>query len=199
MLFKHGGIRLEKLTREYLPRLLALKEESWFGTHNVSILNSEDQERWYAGLDNHPTSPRHLYLIAITYNNPNVHSEVGVFKITHIDWPNGGADIGWDVFAFFRGKGFGKGIAAAGAAFAFEALGLRRLTAEILETNEISQRCAAHAGFVLEGRKREAVWKGGKYVDSLVYGALKADHFSRINGPAKQGDSHGRPPQATDS
>jgi RimJ/RimL family protein N-acetyltransferase len=170
-MFTFEGIKLRKLERRDLPKLLELKSESWFGTHHVTILNSEDQERWFDSLDNHPTSPRDLYFICQNEN----FEDVGLFKINNIDWPNGCADIGYDTFEYYRCKGYGKRLLKAGVAFCFDVLNLRRLTAEILATNVGSLKCAAHAGFIQEGCKRAAVQKDGRWIDSLMFGMLRSD------------------------
>ncbi len=80
-MFTHGELRLRKLDEGDLDKLLELKQESWFGTHRVTILNSDDQKRWFASLDADPHCPKNLVLIAST----NLHVDVGVFK-ANIDW-----------------------------------------------------------------------------------------------------------------
>jgi RimJ/RimL family protein N-acetyltransferase len=101
--------------------------------------------------------------------------KVGIFKVFGIDYQNRTADTGWDIFEDHRGKGFGKKLVAAGAAFCFNILNLHRLNAEILSTNVASLRCAEAAGYVLEGTRRQAVHKEGKYVDSHILGILFSD------------------------
>lgn len=160
-------VQFFKLTRRDLPLLWKLKQESWPFTHHITITTPEEQEKWFDSLDSHPHSPRNLVLVA-DGPVPNF----GIFKIANIDYISRSADVGWDVFEENRGQGLGKQLVAAGAAYCVQTLNLRRLTAEILATNVISQKCAEHAGFVVEGRKREAIHKQGYYVDSLIYGFL---------------------------
>jgi RimJ/RimL family protein N-acetyltransferase len=171
-LFTHNEIKLRKVTIDDLNDLFNLKSESWFGTHHVSFLTMQDQERWYQSLDNHPTSPRQLILIG---QNP---SNFGVFKL-NLDWANQSAECGWDVYKDFRGFGLGKKLAEAGIKFCFEVLNLRRISCEILEINNPSIKCAKHVKFIEEGRKREAILKKGVPVDSLVFGILAKDYFKK--------------------
>jgi RimJ/RimL family protein N-acetyltransferase len=107
-------------------------------------------------------------------NNPQ-NAKVGIFKIFGADYINRTADVGWDVFEDFRGKGLGKQLVAAGCAFCFDILALHRLTAEILANNIASLKCANAAGFQIEGTKRHAVHRLGEYIDSLVLGMLVSD------------------------
>ena len=45
-MYKHkNGITLIKITQQDLPLLLNLKNESWFGTHNISFVNEYDQKK----------------------------------------------------------------------------------------------------------------------------------------------------------
>lgn len=170
-MFTYDNIRLRKAAPEDLPKLFWLKQESWFGTHHVTIINEEDQKRWFESLDKHPHSPRDLVLMA----QNEKYEDFGVFKILHIDYINRNASVGWDVFQYFRGKGLGKRLVQAGVKFAFSVLNLHRLDAEILGDNAASEKCAKHVGFLLEGVRREAVHKDGFYIDSLVFGLLRSE------------------------
>lgn len=168
--FLHGNMCLRKIDREDLGLLACLKSDSWLGTHQVTIANDEDQDRWFKSLCHNVNSPKNLVLIA-TMNN----AKVGIFKIFGADYINRTADVGWDVFEDFRGKGLGKQLVIAGCAFCFDILALRRLTAEILANNIASLKCAKFAGFTIEGTKRQAVHRLGEYIDSLVLGMLISD------------------------
>lgn len=167
---------LRKITKNDLPELTYLKSESWMNTHRTSILNDEDQLKWYSNLPNDPHTPSSLILIASHVDASSI--SIGDFKIANIDWVNRTADVGWDVFHRSRKRGFGKKIVKAGAQFCFNILNLRRLSCEILEYNLASQRCAFSAKFALEGTKRMAVFKNGCYHDSLCYGLLSENFFA---------------------
>lgn len=170
MLYNHkSGISFKKVNESHLYDLLCLKEESWFGTHRITFSNIENQKTWFQSLckeDVH--APKNLVLMAYDEEN-NI---VGVVKILNIDWQNRRAELGWDIFKEFRGRGNGKKIVAAGVACCFEMLNLRRLQADILVTNTASQKCAEAAGFIQEGYQKEVVFRNGKYVDNLIYGIL---------------------------
>lgn len=170
-MFHHDNLILRKLERKHLGRLQDLKNESWFGTHQVSIVNSEDQENWFDSLNSAVNCPKNLVLIAEIFTEISSY-EFGIVKLLHIDWYNRRAEMGWDVFEDCRSKGYGKKLVQAGVAFAKDVLQLHRLRAEILDTNVASQKCAEHAGFIKEGTEREAILKKGSYVDSHIYGIL---------------------------
>ena len=167
-------MRLRKLEEPDLELLLELKRESWPYTHHTTIANRADQLRWFQSLSADVHSPRNLILSAALAELMDFHS-FGVFKIFDIDYVNRNARVGWDIFTTHRGKGLGRRLVAAGVAFCFDILNLERLTAEILDGNARSRRCAEASGFRLEGCLRNAVHRQGRYIDSLVFGVLRSD------------------------
>lgn len=168
-IFERHKLRLRKLNRQDLPRLLELKQETWNETHHVTLNNADDQTKWFESLDPHPHFPTNLIMVG---DETKTNNSVGIFKISNIDWVSRTADVGWDIFLDWRRVGFGAEIVKTGADFCFSVLNLRRLTAEILEHNIPSAKCAIRAGFVLEGQKREAIYKDGRFMDSNLFGLL---------------------------
>lgn len=173
-MFVHGVVRLRKIEEEDLEALLELKRESWPYTHHTTIANRSDQLRWFQGLDGDVHAPRNLVLAA-GLADADEFSKFGAVILSDVDYIGRSAWISWHVFSEHRGQGLGKSLLAAGAAFGFEILNLRRVSTEILDDNLRSQRCAQAAGFVEEGRQRAAVYKQHEYVDSLLFGLLRSD------------------------
>lgn len=163
-----NGLILTKIEEDDLPTLKQLKDESWFGTHTVAIVNMADQKAWFS-----KNSSCVLKVI-----DPEGLLIVGIFKIDNTNHVNRTCDVGWDVLSEHRGKGFGKKIVQAGVDFCFEVLNMNRLDAEILSNNEASQKCAYAAGFLREGCRREAVYRCSEYLDSLIFGILRHDWAS---------------------
>lgn len=173
MLYKTKDFGFTKLSKGHLENLFYLKNESWFGTHKISIVNMDDQKKWYESISKDVHQPPHLFLIGFHIDEMEVkRGPVGIFKYTSIDWVNRKADVGWDIFEKNRGKGLGKKIVKCGVSFAKDVLNLRRLNAEILINNTPSQKCAIEAGFIQEGCKRKEIHKKGEYLDNLIYGVL---------------------------
>lgn len=178
-MYRYQDIGLKKLCRFNLSKLVDLKSDSWPHTHRTTIINYDDQLKWFEGLlAESPTNPRRLVLQGdIAANGEEKYGSVngatfGIYKILDIDYVNQSAHVGWDVFSEFRGKGLGKQLAVAGTRFCFDVLQLHRLTTEILSTNGVSMSCAIAAGFEVEGTKREAVRKNRQRLDSIVLGVL---------------------------
>ncbi len=171
-MFLLDGIILCKASDYHLNNLVELKNESWMGTHRVTIINRDDQTKWLNNIPSEPHAPGSLLLIAKDDDN----RYLGCFYINNVDYINKNANVSWAVFQSYRNKGFGKKIVKAGCAVCFQILNLHRVNCEILGTNEHSTKCALNAGFIVEGMKRQSVYKLGKYLDSYVYGLL-AEQF----------------------
>jgi RimJ/RimL family protein N-acetyltransferase len=80
---------------------------------------------------------------------------------------------------FVRKDRQGKGIATEASRLiiehGFKALNLRRVYCGTLDTNEGFKKLSSKLNFVEEGRRKEAVWKDGKFVDVIEYGLLRSD------------------------
>jgi RimJ/RimL family protein N-acetyltransferase len=59
--------------------------------------------------------------------------------------------------------------------FAFDALGLHRLEADVDPRNERSLRLLARQGFRVEGHLRETYFVGGEVQDSVILGLLRRE------------------------
>lgn len=180
-MYKHkNGITLKKLEKEDLVLLKYLKNESWFGTHNISFVNDLDQENWFSSLNNN----RNLFLIAY---KENTQEKIGLYKIQNIDWINRKYDSAHDVFDNQRGKGYSKPVLEAGVDFGFEVLNMNRIDTEVLENNLASYKSALYVGFIQEGIKRKCIHKCGEYLDSNFLGILREDwmNLERIQNYGK--------------
>lgn len=156
------GVRLRKLEQTDLPALLALKQESWWGTHSLHIGNLDDQIRWF---NNMP--PNQIVLIG------EMDVPVGVAIYSSIDWVNRTLHASGAVFEEHRAKAAYPAFCA-GLDFAFEMLNMHRVDAEVLEYHIPAQKLEIdRLGFVVEGRRRQAVYRCGRYYDSLVLGMLR--------------------------
>lgn len=188
-LYTHpNGITLRRVEASDLADLTHLKGESWFGTHRVSLVSEDSQERWLAALDREDIhAPGSLVLIASAgepeldipaplprQKHSGVHN-VGVFKVLSIDWQSRRAAVGWDVYRPYRGEGLGKKLVQAGVDFCFNVLNLHRLQADVLLTNLVSQKCAEAAGFAKDGVQSKAILRCGRWIDNVIYGVLAPD------------------------
>jgi RimJ/RimL family protein N-acetyltransferase len=163
-----NGISLIKIEEQDLLKLKKLKDESWFGTHNIAIVNMADQEKWFRSLD----SRKDIILKAFLTDSGE---EVGLYKISDIDWMNRKYSSAHDIFEDQRSKGFSKKVLEAGVDFGFEVLNMNRIETEVLENNIASLKSAIWVGYLREGTKRKCIHKCGEYLDSIFLGILRED------------------------
>lgn len=171
MYIHKNGIKLVKIDKKDLSILQDLKNESWFGTHNITFVNELDQERWFNSIDNNKT----IILKALNGDE----DFVGLYKITNIDWINRKYDSAHDIIKNFRGAGYSKIVLEAGIDFGFEVLNMNRIDTEVLENNIASLKSALWVGFIQEGVKRKSIHKCGQYLDSIFLGILR-DEWSSL-------------------
>lgn len=166
-----NGITLRKVEKSDLGRLLRLKQESWWGTHTTPALNMQDQERWFSNMPSNM-----LCLVGDLDVGDLYDAHVGVAIISDIDPVNRFARLSGSIYESQRKDNLVKDISAAVIDYCFEMLNLNRIDAEVLESNYAAQKYwTQHLLFVVEGKRRQAVYKCGQYYDSLVLGMLRED------------------------
>lgn len=77
------------------------------------------------------------------------------------------------------GRGFGTEATELMLWHAFERLGLHRVGLAVFEFNERARSAYQKAGFVLEGRLRQAIARDGRWWDELQMGALQEEWLAR--------------------
>lgn len=83
------------------------------------------------------------------------------------------ATVGMMVHEAFQGRGIGTALMAAILDLADRWLNLHRVELEVFPDNERALRLYRRFGFVEEGRKRDAVWRDGRYSDLLVMARVR--------------------------
>jgi len=75
----------------------------------------------------------------------------------------------------YWGRGYGREAVGLLLDYAFRLRNLRRVWLEVHSANERAIRAYRSCGFVEEGRMREHVWLGGRYVDNVVIGVMREE------------------------
>lgn len=100
---------------------------------------------------------------------------VGLVELDPIEWDRGRAEIAFWIAPAHQGEGYGRDALATVAAYAFEHLGLHKLSAEAFSFNDDSIGLLGSVGFQREGLFREEEWIDGEWVDVVRFGLLAAD------------------------
>ena len=98
---------------------------------------------------------------------------IGFVRFENIDWSNGSARLVLGIGAAEdRRQGYGTEALALALRYAFEELNLHRLGAEAAAYNAGALRLLEPAGFQVEVRRREALYRDGRRWDELWLGLL---------------------------
>ena len=107
----------------------------------------------------------------------NTDEVIGDVALQNINWRNRVCDLGLGITQLqHRGKGYGSQAVGLLLAYAFDNLGLERITANTLEQNIGAQKSLEKSGFVLEGVSRKAVYFAGQRFNKLHYGILAEEY-----------------------
>ena len=107
------------------------------------------------------------------------HSPIGYFRTSNWNDANRHVHVGCDLHADFRGKGYALMAYRLFLRFLFDECGMNKVSLEVLEHNQRARRLYQRLGFVLEGIKRQDVWREGRYLDSLLFSMLKSEFVAQ--------------------
>ena len=163
-------IALRAIQRGDLSFVIAVRNECRAMLHDDTEFTLPQAEEWFDA-----THPR--FYIASLDGAP-----IGYFRTSQWDETNRRAYIGFDLHRDYRGKGLAQDAYAVFLRHMFDEIGMNKVTVEVLEHNHRAQRLYERIGFVFEGRKRQEVWRDGRYLDSMILSILKSEYLSRRDG-----------------
>ncbi len=142
------------------------------GLASIDIWTHEATERWVAeaGAASARAHPEAAHFTI--YAQPDT-VPVGTVALMKIDHHNRRADLGI-LIGERRGEGIGTAAARLTLEWAFEVIGLENVLLAVLPSNQAGIRAYEKAGFVEEGRHRDAVWHDGRWYDEVMTSVL--DH-----------------------
>ena len=100
---------------------------------------------------------------------------IGTMTVLHIDSANARAEIGYALASAQWGRGYAQEALRLALAFAFDAMRLRRIEADVDPRNQASCRLLERIGFTREGLLRERWLVAGQLQDSAIYGLLRGE------------------------
>ncbi len=138
------------------------------------FINLDIDCRWY---ENYINNRRECIRCAITFANDD--KILGMVSLTSIDYINQSAKLHIQVGRKEnQGKGIGTYAVREMLLHAFDNMNLRRVELTVLSDNRIAKHLYEKCGFVLEGCKKSAIYKKGKFVDIDCYAVLREKYYS---------------------
>ena len=164
-----------------LGRDLDIYRQLGADTRQLSALTEEQAQAWVENIASHPAA------WVIEYQGRAI-GEILLDNFVEAD-QRAGLIIGiLDPAAL--GKGLGTEAIKAIAEFAFDTLGIHKLSMRVLAFNIRAIRAYERVGFVREGLERESALIGGIWHDDVIVGLLKRD-FDTLRGGAPEPTGEG--------
>ena len=131
-------------------------------------------ERWQK--ESEDTNRQFLFAIRMRATQNTDNDEIiGVVRIKHIEWVHSAAYLDLIISDHQYWQAYAQEALDLALRYAFDELGLFRITAVIAEHNELANDLFEQANFTLEVRQREAVYWNKRAWDKLFYGLLRAE------------------------
>jgi RimJ/RimL family protein N-acetyltransferase len=180
MMIYNENLRLRPPERADIPRFVAWLNDPEVRA-NLSLylpLSTPEEEEWFDQMLKSPKEARPLVIELM--EDPETWTAIGSCGISGIDWKNRSGEIG--IFIGEKqlwNRGYGTRVMGMLLRHGFNTLNLNRLSLRVFETNLGGIRAYEKAGFVHEGRSRQAEFRDGKYIDVLNMSVLKCDWAER--------------------
>lgn len=168
-------IRLRRAEREDMARFVAWLNDPEVvqGLSQLLPLSQAEEELWYEKTLERPAEERPL---TIEIRQEEGWHTIGNSGFHNLDWRNRSAEIG--IFIgdkSYWNQGYGTETMQLLLEIAFDTLNLHRVYLRVFEDNSRAIRAYEKAGFVLEGRMRQAEFRRGTYRDVLLMSVLRTE------------------------
>jgi RimJ/RimL family protein N-acetyltransferase len=178
-MFYSQRLRLRAVEREDLPRFVSWLNDPEVRNHLALYLplSLAAEERWF---EKELAGPGDEQPLVIEVKDGTSWLPAGGCGFKGIDWRNRSAGLG--IFIGDRanwGQGYGTEAVRVLLEHGFGTLNLHRVWLEVYETNRRAIPSYEKAGFVAEGCKRQAVFKGGKYDNVILMSVLRPEWQAR--------------------
>jgi RimJ/RimL family protein N-acetyltransferase len=168
-------VRLRAIERSDLPRFVEWLNDPEVnrGLSLIIPLSSVQEESWFESMRSKPNEEHPL---GIEVQTPTGWLLVGNLGLMDIDWKNRLAEVGIFIGEKrYWNQGYGHDAMVLMLRHAFLNLGLNRIFLRVFETNPRAVHSYEKAGFVHEGRMRQAKYQDGKFVDVLLMSVLHSE------------------------
>lgn len=138
----------------------------------VRLFNKEENKKWVEKMQKKETFDGIEFMIyALPEDKP-----IGFVGLDGINWHNGVSWVGIGIGEReYWSKGFGSEAMRMIARYAFEELGLHRISLNVFSYNTRAIRSYEKVGFKIEGKIVEAVHRDGQRWDVVFMGLLRDD------------------------
>lgn len=151
---------LRPITIDDLEFFLNIRNECRNNLHDNREFSLTEATHWFKN-----NLPRY-YILELDRH------KIGYFRTSHWDENNKHVSIGCDLHQDFRGRGLAKKGYVEFINYLFETYHFNKIYLEVLTTNQIAYNLYNKLGFVVEGIKRDEIYRDGTYIDSIMMSIL---------------------------
>ena len=168
-------VRLRALEREDLPQYVRwLNDPEVIKGLLINLpLSLAKEEDWF---DNVLKGPEAEMPLAIEVQKEGNWLHIGSISLQGINWFDRLAEVGVVIGEkAYWNQGFGRDAMNLMLRHGFNTLNLNRIYLRVYENNLRGIRSYEYAGFIHEGRMRQAKYQEGNYIDILIMGILRSE------------------------
>ena len=164
-------VTLVPVTVEHFPDLMSMLTDPEIGrlTGSRGDMDQDVVENWYA---TRADQPDRLDLAII---DNSTGACVGEAVLNEWDRDNQSCNFRIALIPTALGRGFGTEATRLIVGYGFEKLDLHRISLEVYDFNPRAKRAYEKAGFVEEGRRRDALLWDGEWIDAIVMSILATE------------------------
>jgi diamine N-acetyltransferase len=169
------NVRLRAIEREDIPRFVTWLNDPEVTAGLVMTLpfSLAEEEDWYENMLKRPPA-EHPLGIEVFDDGQWVH--IGNCGYHEIDWRVRAAELGIMIGEKrYWNRGFGTAVMCLLVDHGFKTLNMNRVMLQVYDTNPRAVRCYEKVGFIHEGRKRQGMYKDGRYCDILIMSILRSE------------------------
>lgn len=175
-------VRLRAIAKEDLPFYVKWLNDPEVrqGLAIIMPISQTEEEQWFEDMQGRSPYERPLAIEIQPDPQEDKWVFVGNGGLFGIDWQSRAAEIGLHIGEKrFWDQGFGTRVMQLFLQHGFETLNLNRIWLRVFESNQRAVRTYQKAGFVIEGRYRQGVFRDGKYLDVLLMSVLQSEWSGR--------------------
>jgi RimJ/RimL family protein N-acetyltransferase len=174
-------VRLRGAEREDIPRFVA-----WLNDPEVYIhltpreaISRVEEEQWFEKMLELPLEE---HVLVIEINIAEEWLPIGNIQLMKISWRDSSAEIGIFIGEKrFWNQGYGRVAMQLMLKHGFSDLNLNRIFLRVDGNNPRAIRSYEHAGFIHEGRLRQAHFQNNEYIDSLLMSVLHSEWQEKLD------------------
>lgn len=169
-------IRLRHVEQADLPRFV-----EWLNDPEVRQglamylpLSQVEEEAWFEKMLKRSPDEQPLAIEVQARDGWEMVGNCGFFEL---DWRNRNAELGVVIGdKSYWNRGYGTDVMRLLLRHGFATLNLHRIYLRVFEDNRRAIRAYEKAGFVHEGRQRQAEFRDGRYLDVLMMSVLRSEY-----------------------